>query len=263
MCLIHVHIPTLWYFDTSVTYPQWFRRVKIVLPRFVWQQYLGNITMQPAVGCYNLWTNLRFRAARRYGKCCEREQRLERNFIDCLWKSYTKDRNGPSKPKAILVLNSNDMTSLLANALNTNSTVSGLYYSIGRKGQSYRVTLDGCEKYSEKLLGRKGPFRSFMQVLPKYGRKVHFNLLWIRIKLIFQWYKYSLSIIYYAYHFKFANQKQMLSESIDLLHKPHNAPVPYPTRHQYITEMYIILLQNHALWVISLMHCGIVDISVN
>ena len=27
----------------------------------------------------------------------------------------------------------------------------------------------------------------------------------------------------------------MLSESIDLLHTPHNAPVPYPTMQQFIT----------------------------
>ena len=54
----------------------------------------------------------------------------------------------------------------------------------------------------------------------------------------------------------------MLSESIDLLHKPHNAPVPYPTIHHYITKMCTILflLQNHAFWVISLMHCGICEI---
>ena len=55
------HIPALWYFDTSVTYPQWFRRVKVVVipPCFAWQQYLWNIAIQPAVGCYNSWVNLR------------------------------------------------------------------------------------------------------------------------------------------------------------------------------------------------------------
>ena len=54
----------------------------------------------------------------------------------------------------------------------------------------------------------------------------------------------------------------MLSESIDLLYKPHNAPVPYPTIHHYITKMCTILflLQNHAFWVIFLMHCGICEI---
>ena len=59
--LIMLHLPALWHFDTSVTYPQWFRRVKFVVipPRFVKQQYLWNIAIQPAVGCYNWWTNLR------------------------------------------------------------------------------------------------------------------------------------------------------------------------------------------------------------
>ena len=33
-----LHLPALWYFDTSVTYPQWFCRVKFVVkpPRFVY-----------------------------------------------------------------------------------------------------------------------------------------------------------------------------------------------------------------------------------
>ena len=55
------HIPALWYFYTSVTYPQRFRRVKFVLipPRFLQQQYLWNIAIQPAVGCYHSWTNIR------------------------------------------------------------------------------------------------------------------------------------------------------------------------------------------------------------
>ena len=58
---IMLHIPALWYFDTSVTYPQRFRWVKFVLivPRFVQQQYLWNIAIQPPVGCYNSWTNIR------------------------------------------------------------------------------------------------------------------------------------------------------------------------------------------------------------
>ena len=52
----------------------------------------------------------------------------------------------------------------------------------------------------------------------------------------------------------------MLSESIDLLHKPHNAQVPYLTMNQFITEMCTLLLQNHALWVISPTHCGLCEI---
>ena len=52
--------PSLWYFDTSVTYPQWCRGVKFVIipPHFVWQQYLWNVAIPQAVGCYNLWANI-------------------------------------------------------------------------------------------------------------------------------------------------------------------------------------------------------------
>ena len=41
-------------------YPKWFRRVKFVVipPCIVLQQYLWNIAIQPAVGCYNSWANL-------------------------------------------------------------------------------------------------------------------------------------------------------------------------------------------------------------
>ena len=41
--------------------PPWFRRVKLVVipPRFIWYKYLWNIAIQPAVGCYNPWANLR------------------------------------------------------------------------------------------------------------------------------------------------------------------------------------------------------------
>ena len=51
----------------------------------------------------------------------------------------------------------------------------------------------------------------------------------------------------------------MLNESINLLHKSHNA-VPYSKMQQFITEIGSILLQNRALWVISLMRCRICEI---
>ena len=56
-----LHLPTLWYFGTSVTYPHFYRRVKFVVipPRFVYQQYLWNIAIQPAVGWYHSWANWR------------------------------------------------------------------------------------------------------------------------------------------------------------------------------------------------------------
>ena len=55
------------------------------------------------------------------------------------------------------------------------------------------------------------------------------------------------------------NQKRMLGGSIDLLHKPHNTPFPYPEMHKLFNEMCTILLQNRALWVISLIHCRICE----
>ena len=37
-------------------------------------------------------------------------------------------------------------------------------------------------------------------------------------------------------------------QAIDLSHKSHNASVPYPTMHLFVTEMCTFLLQNGALW---------------
>ena len=47
--------------------------------------------------------------------------------------------------------------------------------------------------------------------------------------------------------------------AIDLIHKSHNAPVPHPTMHHFLTEMCIFLLQNGALWDIFVIHCGICE----
>ena len=49
---------------------------------------------------------------------------------------------------------------------------------------------------------------------------------------------------------------------IDQNHKSHNAPVPYPTMHHFVTEMCTcvhFLLQNGALWDIYPMHCGMCE----
>ena len=56
-----LHIPALWYFDISVIRPHRFRRLKFAImpPCFVYHQYLWNIALQPSVGCYNLWADLR------------------------------------------------------------------------------------------------------------------------------------------------------------------------------------------------------------
>ena len=47
------------------------------------------------------------------------------------------------------------------------------------------------------------------------------------------------------------------NHTIDLLLKSDDAPVPYPTMHYFITEMYIFLLQNGVLWENCLMYCGV------
>ena len=58
------------------------------------------------------------------------------NKMDCnynkilqmfLWKSYTKDWNGPLWPGAILVHNSNKITDSKENALNTECTASEIH----------------------------------------------------------------------------------------------------------------------------------------
>ena len=65
--------------DTSVIHPQLFRRVKFVImsPRFVKQQYLRNIAIQPAVSCYNLWANIRCSGCSPVG-----ENRCETKLLD-------------------------------------------------------------------------------------------------------------------------------------------------------------------------------------
>ena len=52
------------------------------------------------------------------------------------------------------------------------------------------------------------------------------------------------------------------TQQSDLIHKSHNAPVPYPTVHHFVTEMCTFLLQNGTLWDICLMHCGICEMGL-
>ena len=55
---------------------------------------------------------------------------------------------------------------------------------------------------------------------------------------------------------------------IDQSHKSHNAPVPYPTMHHFVTEMCTCLhisvtkWCNVGYWVIYLMHCGICEMGL-
>ena len=53
---------------------------------------------------------------------------------------------------------------------------------------------------------------------------------------------------------------------VDLLHKSHHAPVPYPTMHYCVIKKSVhvctILLQNSALQDICLVHCGICEMGL-
>ena len=59
--LIHAPYTRIVVFWHISNLPPLFRRVKLVVmpPRFIEQQYLWNIAIQPAVGCYKPWANLR------------------------------------------------------------------------------------------------------------------------------------------------------------------------------------------------------------
>ena len=61
-CNILIHAPytrigVFWHIGNT---PKWFRRFKFIIipPCFVEQQYLWNIAIKLAVGCYNLWSNI-------------------------------------------------------------------------------------------------------------------------------------------------------------------------------------------------------------
>ena len=84
-----LHIPALWYFGTSVTYPPRFHRVKLVVipPRFIWQQYLWNIAIQLAVGCYNSWANLRCSGCYPLGEKLLWNRSIEHCF-DIVWGNF-------------------------------------------------------------------------------------------------------------------------------------------------------------------------------
>ena len=49
---------------------------------------------------------------------------------------------------------------------------------------------------------------------------------------------------------------------IDQSHKSHNAPVPYPTKDHFGTEMYTFMFHCHALWDMGQVHCGICEIGL-
>ena len=49
------------------------------------------------------------------------------------------------------------------------------------------------------------------------------------------------------------------ADMIDRSHKSHDAPVPYPTKHHFGTEIFTFLLQRGVLWNIGQVHCGNCD----
>ena len=95
---------------------------------------------------------------------------IRAQFYRLFCEKDTKDRNGPFRSVAVLVLNSNDMTSLSARALNTDSTVSRLHSSSGRKGYSLQVYTGWM---TEIQLKSAGSSLSFSKVLPE-GKSISF-----------------------------------------------------------------------------------------
>ena len=141
-------------------------------------------------------------------------------------KKFHKRSKRAFKPGAFLVLNSNGMASLLASALNTASTVSGLHSSIGRKGHSLQVY---TTEIQWKITGSKNLLEFLMKVLPEDGIKVHFILLWIRINFLFQCYKSSLNPEHTSH------PKSIIPTILDVLTKKTNVewinrPVTQTTR---------------------------------
>ena len=80
-----------------------------------------------------------------------------------------------------------------------------------------------------------------------------------------QWWQWSVAYGWTTGEKWFTNHSHMCN-GIDLLHNSHNAPVPYPTMHYFVTEMCTcvhISVKKCALWDICLIHCRIVsDIEV-
>ena len=70
--LIHTPYTRIMVFWPISNIPQWFRRFKFasIIPHFVYQQYLWNIAIQPAGGCYNSWANLRCSGCSPLGENC-------------------------------------------------------------------------------------------------------------------------------------------------------------------------------------------------
>ena len=60
-------------------------------------------------------------------------------------------------------------------------------------------------------------------------------------------------------------KREACTQTVDLLHKSHDAPVLYPTMHTFgnkCAQACTFLSQNGALWDIYLMHCGVCEMGV-
>ena len=92
---------------------------------------------------------------------------------------------------------------------------------------------------------------------------------WWRFSYMFQNVRMKPSYIYYMLSWewsinlieKYARQTYFMRHGIDLLHRSHNAPIPYPTMHHFVTKMCTYLLQNAASWDTCLMYCRICEMS--
>ena len=168
------------------------------------------------------------------------------NNLDCnynkillivLWKSYTKDWNGPLRPGAILVRNCQNDIFIRKCLKYRVYSIRATFLNLVLKGHpTWLHWID--DRDTVKITG------SFVQVLSQNYWKMHFYLLWITIKSPYQWYKSSLSKIFWCLRIQIC--KQVLGWSIDPLHKSHKAPNPHPTMHHFVTEI---------CW--KMVHCGL------
>ena len=58
MMCFHSRIDKLWISPVILMWQLVEKKFYKLLSRSVWQQYLQNITIQPTVGCYNLWADI-------------------------------------------------------------------------------------------------------------------------------------------------------------------------------------------------------------
>ena len=82
---------------------------------------------------------------------------IRTQFYRLLSEKLHKDPNGPFRPGAIIVLHSNDITSLLASVLNTYSTLSWPHSSSRKKGHSLQGYTGWMTEIQWKIVRSKKP----------------------------------------------------------------------------------------------------------